>query len=100
MRKRKVVANVTQQNQLTAAVTGAGSGLGRDIALGLAAKNYQVFGTALSTQEIDDLKNASDGAVSLSQYDITDEAAVRNWGRTIDRPYQPDVGSEDRTLKD
>ena len=71
------MANVTQQKQLTAAVTGAGSGLGRDIALGLAAKNYRVFGTALSPEEIDDLKDASDGAVSLSQCDITDEAGSR-----------------------
>src|SRR5262249_50281045 len=54
-----------------------------DIALALAAKNYRVFGTALSSQEIDDLKNASDGAVSLSQCDITDEAAVRNWVREV-----------------
>jgi len=76
-------AGVTQQKQLTAAVTGAGSGLGRDIALGLAAKNYRVFGTALSPEEIDDLKDASDGAVSLSQCDITDEAAVRNWAREV-----------------
>jgi NAD(P)-dependent dehydrogenase (short-subunit alcohol dehydrogenase family) len=77
------MANVTQQKQLTAAVTGAGSGLGRDIALGFAAKNYRVFGTALSFREIDDLKNASDGAVSLSQCDITDEAAVRSWAAGV-----------------
>jgi NAD(P)-dependent dehydrogenase (short-subunit alcohol dehydrogenase family) len=73
------MANVTQPKRLMAAVTGAGSGLGRDIALGLAARNYRVFGTALSPQEVNDLKNASDGAVNLSQCDITDEAAVRNW---------------------
>ena len=73
------MANVAQQKQRTAAVTGAGSGLGRDIALGLAARNCRVFGTALSPQEIEDLKNASNGAVSLNQCDITDEAAVRNW---------------------
>src|SRR6266481_5838906 len=76
-------AGVTQQKQLTAAVTGAGSGLGRDIALGLAAQNYRVFGTAWSPEEIDDLKGASDGAASLSQCDITDEAAVRNWAREV-----------------
>jgi NAD(P)-dependent dehydrogenase (short-subunit alcohol dehydrogenase family) len=83
MRGKRVMANVTQQQHLTAAVTGAGSGLGRDIALALAAKNYRVFGTALSPQEIDDLKQASDGAVSLSQCDISDEAAVRNWVREV-----------------
>ena len=36
------------QRERSAAITGAGSGLGRDIALGLAAKGYRVFGTALS----------------------------------------------------
>jgi hypothetical protein len=38
----------THQQQLTAAFTGAGSGLGEDIALGLAAKGYRVFGTKMS----------------------------------------------------
>ena len=75
--------NIAQQKRRSAAVTGAGSGLGRDIALALAAKNYQVYGTALSELEIDDLKSASDGAVSLTQCDITDEAAVRNWAREV-----------------
>src|SRR5579871_5682769 len=56
----KIMANAAQPKNHTAAVTGAGSGLGRDIALGLAAKNFRVFGTALSPREIDDLKNASD----------------------------------------
>src|SRR4029077_20372103 len=77
------MANVTHQKQLTAAVTGAGSGLGRDIALGLAGRNYRVFGTALSSREIDDLKTASNGAVSLSQCDITDEVAVRRWAAGV-----------------
>ena len=39
----------------TAAITGAGSGLGREIALKLAAKGYQVFGTALHDDEVHDL---------------------------------------------
>ncbi len=55
----------------TAAVTGAGSGLGRDIALGLATKGYIVFGTAMSMAEVSDLKHASDGRVSLSVCDIS-----------------------------
>ena len=68
-----------RQRKRSAVVTGAGSGLGRDIALGLAAKGYRVFGTAISSDEIADLKKASDGAVNLSQCDITDEAAVKAW---------------------
>src|SRR5437867_5748367 len=58
----------------SAAVTGAGSGLGRDIALGLAAKNYRVFGTARSPDETVDLEVASNGAVVLTVCDITDGA--------------------------
>jgi len=47
------------QKNRSAVVTGAGSGLGRDIALGLAAKGYRVLGTAISLDEIPDLKKAS-----------------------------------------
>lgn len=67
----------------TAAVTGAGSGLGRDIALGLAAKGYTVFGTAISASEVDDLKKASDGRVNLDVCDITVERSVTAWGTSV-----------------
>src|SRR5882757_9654728 len=66
-----------------AAVTGAGSGLGRDIALGLAAKHYRVFGTAFTPEEIEDLNQASSGVVTLAICDITDAAAVKNWAHDI-----------------
>ena len=78
--KEVVVANA---NKPTAAVTGAGGGLGRDIALGLAAKNYRVFGTAMTPGEIADLREASGGAVTPTHCDITDESAVRNWARDV-----------------
>src|SRR5882672_5095635 len=55
----------SKQAVRSAAITGAGSGLGRDIALGLAEKGYEVFGTALTEAEIQDLKSASGGTVSL-----------------------------------
>jgi NAD(P)-dependent dehydrogenase (short-subunit alcohol dehydrogenase family) len=71
------------QRKRSAVITGAGSGLGRDIALGLAAKDYRVFGTAISLDEIADLKKASGGAVNLSQCDITDEAAVKAWAGEV-----------------
>jgi NAD(P)-dependent dehydrogenase (short-subunit alcohol dehydrogenase family) len=64
-------------------VTGAGSGLGRDIALGLAAKNYRVFGTAMGPEEIADLHQASGGAVALTRCDITSEVAVADWAREV-----------------
>ena len=41
----------SRQAVRSAAITGAGSGLGRDIALGLAEKGYTVFGTALTEAE-------------------------------------------------
>jgi len=74
---------VANANQRTVAVTGAGSGLGRDIALGLAAKNYRVFGTAFTPEEIEDLNQASSGVVTLAICDITDAAAVKNWAHDI-----------------
>lgn len=68
-----------QHSGRSAAVTGAGSGLGRDIALGLAAKGYIVFGTAMSATEVRDLKDASGGRVSLTVCDMTKEQAVKAW---------------------
>ena len=67
----------------SAAVTGAGGGLGRDIALGLAAKGYIVFGTALSGREVEDLKQASGGRISLTVCDITKEESVRAWAAGV-----------------
>jgi NAD(P)-dependent dehydrogenase (short-subunit alcohol dehydrogenase family) len=67
----------------SAVVTGAGSGLGRDIALGLATKGYVVFGTALNAGEVQDLKEASGGHVSLTVCDITKEQAVRAWAASV-----------------
>lgn len=69
--------------QRSAAVTGAGGGLGRDIALGLAAKGYRVFGTAMASGEIADLQQASGGRVTLSICDITDEKSVQSWARGV-----------------
>jgi NAD(P)-dependent dehydrogenase (short-subunit alcohol dehydrogenase family) len=69
--------------QRSAAVTGAGGGLGRDIALGLAAKGYRVFGTARASGEIADLQQASGGIVALSICDITDEKSVQSWARGV-----------------
>jgi NAD(P)-dependent dehydrogenase (short-subunit alcohol dehydrogenase family) len=74
---------VTNASQRTVALTGAGSGLGRDIALGLAAKNYRAFGTAFMPEEVEDLKRASSGAVTLTVCDITDAAEVKSWAHEV-----------------
>ncbi|HWZ89221.1 MAG TPA: SDR family NAD(P)-dependent oxidoreductase [Polyangiaceae bacterium] len=63
----------------SAAITGAGSGLGRDIALGLADKGYAVFGTAMNDAEL----QASDERVSLSLCDITKEQQVKAWSERV-----------------
>ena len=67
----------------TAAVTGAGGGLGREIALQLAAKGYRVFGSDVFEDESNDLCTASNGQVSLSLTDITDGEAVATWVRNV-----------------
>jgi NAD(P)-dependent dehydrogenase (short-subunit alcohol dehydrogenase family) len=69
----------SEHGHRSAAVTGAGGGLGRDIALGLATKGYVVFGTAMSAAEVQDLKDASGGRVSLTVCDMTKEQAVKAW---------------------
>ena len=71
----------TEHSGRSAVVTGAGGGLGRDIALGLAAKGYIVFGTAISAAEVSDLKEASGGRVSLTVCDITKEQSREGLGR-------------------
>ena len=70
---------MSEQSGRSAVITGAGSGLGRDLALQLAAKNYVVFGTALAPAEVQDLKQASGGRVSLTVCDITKPEAVKAW---------------------
>jgi NAD(P)-dependent dehydrogenase (short-subunit alcohol dehydrogenase family) len=65
--------------QPTVAITGAGSGLGRELAIKLAAKGYRVFGTARSEKDVADLEKASAGNVAVTVADITDECAVSAW---------------------
>jgi NAD(P)-dependent dehydrogenase (short-subunit alcohol dehydrogenase family) len=73
------MSNTSGHSGRSAAITGAGGGLGRDIALQLAAKGYLVFGTAVSASEVQDLKEASGGRVSLTVCDITKPEAVKAW---------------------
>ncbi len=67
------------------AVTGAGGGLGKDIALQLSAKGYVVFGTAISDSEVQDLKDVSGGRVKLTVCDITKEQAVKSWAEEVSK---------------
>jgi NAD(P)-dependent dehydrogenase (short-subunit alcohol dehydrogenase family) len=81
--KEPAMSVASKNSGQSAAVTGAGGGLGRDIALGLAAKGYIVFGTAISAAEVVDLKEASGGRVSLTVCDITKEQAVKGWAAGV-----------------
>src|ERR1700760_3325373 len=78
-----LMSSTNQHSGRSAVVTGAGGGLGRDIALGLAAKGYIVFGTALSATEGPGLKEAFGGRVSLTVCDITKDQAVRAWAAGV-----------------
>jgi NAD(P)-dependent dehydrogenase (short-subunit alcohol dehydrogenase family) len=77
------MSSTNRHSGRSAAVTGAGGGLGRDIALGLAAKGYVVFGTAMSAVEVQDLKDASGGRVSLTVCDMTKEESVKAWAAGV-----------------
>jgi NAD(P)-dependent dehydrogenase (short-subunit alcohol dehydrogenase family) len=71
--------------QPTVAITGAGSGLGRAVAIKLAAKGYRVFGTARSETDAADLEKASAGNAAVTLADITDQHAVTAWvGKVTD----------------
>jgi NAD(P)-dependent dehydrogenase (short-subunit alcohol dehydrogenase family) len=70
---------MAEQSGRSVAITGAGGGLGRDTALQLAAKGYVVFGTAFTSNEVQDLKEASGGRVSLGVCDITKPESVKAW---------------------
>jgi NAD(P)-dependent dehydrogenase (short-subunit alcohol dehydrogenase family) len=81
--KLKPMPSPIAQLSRSVAITGAGSGLGREIARGFAAKGYSVFGTALSEEEVQELKAASDGCVNLTIADMTMEAAVQAWAKGV-----------------
>lgn len=61
------------------AITGAGNGLGREIALGFAARGYIVFGTVSSAAEARDLKDASGGRVSLAVCNMIKVDGLKAW---------------------
>jgi len=64
-------------------VTGAGHGLGRGIALTLAKRRSIVFGTASSAREVEDLRSASSGRVSLIVCDIANTEMVNAWAAGV-----------------
>jgi len=77
-----------KQRGPTVAITGAGSGLGRELALGFSAKGYQVFGTALSESKKN--QSAGGGDITLTIIDITKEEQVNNWKEQVRKSLNGD----------
>jgi NAD(P)-dependent dehydrogenase (short-subunit alcohol dehydrogenase family) len=74
----------------TVVITGAGSGLGRNLALEFSARGYSVFGTAINKDEVTDLNAASEGKVALTVCNIVNHDDVKHFaaevaGRTDNR---------------
>jgi NAD(P)-dependent dehydrogenase (short-subunit alcohol dehydrogenase family) len=82
------MTTIPPNSDRSAAVTGAGSGLGRELALQLDSKGYAVFGTALSDGEREELRSASNGRIRLDIVDITDEQAVYGWAESVNAEVQ------------
>src|SRR5258708_248999 len=82
-RKENDIQSSSSLSSRSVAITGAGGGLGREIALGFAAKGYAVFGTAMSDAEVRELAGVSAGQVRLTICDMTQEAAVQSWTRAV-----------------
>jgi len=73
------MSKTLELRQPSVAITGAGSGLGRAVAIKLAGKGYRVFGTARSETDAADLERATAGNAAVTLADITDPHAVTAW---------------------
>jgi NAD(P)-dependent dehydrogenase (short-subunit alcohol dehydrogenase family) len=69
----------------TVVITGAGSGLGRNLALELAARGYSVFGTAINEKEVTEMNAASDGKVALTVCNIVNHDDVKHFAAEVGR---------------
>lgn len=76
---------MNNQNRIkTVAITGAGSGLGLELAIGFARKGYKVFGTVVSQTEIDDQENGLKNLdITFTITDITKDNDVKDWGEIV-----------------
>ncbi|TBO44448.1 SDR family NAD(P)-dependent oxidoreductase [Pedobacter kyonggii] len=67
-------------NTRSVAITGSGSGLGRELALGFLKKGYRVFGTVLNPEELNAFENVPNrDRLLLSLTDITSAEQVAQW---------------------
>jgi NAD(P)-dependent dehydrogenase (short-subunit alcohol dehydrogenase family) len=76
---------LTINDMKTVVITGAGSGLGRNLALEFASRGYNVMGTAINKEEIADLNAASDGKVTLTECNIVNHDDVKHFAAEVNR---------------
>ncbi|MFB6451245.1 SDR family NAD(P)-dependent oxidoreductase [Bradyrhizobium tunisiense] len=81
--RRVVMASRPRRHRYSVVITGAGTGLGRELALGYAARGCIVFGTAASAAEVQELRTAAGGRVSLAVSDVTKFTKGRIWAEGV-----------------
>jgi len=69
--------------QKSVAITGAGGGLGFELAKGFAQEGYRVFGTVISQAELQSTKFPEGTNVQLLICDITKESDVQAWKASV-----------------
>jgi len=67
----------------TFAVTGASTGIGRATVAELVRSGHHVWATVRGAQDADELRAEHAGAVTVLQFDVTDEVAVRAAGEQV-----------------
>jgi NAD(P)-dependent dehydrogenase (short-subunit alcohol dehydrogenase family) len=70
------------QRRPSAAVTGAGGGLGRAIAEALEGAGYRVYGAVRNPSEVRVGRSSKDG-IEFAQCDVTDAGAVATWAGRV-----------------
>ncbi len=73
----------SQRRWRSVVITGAGTGLGRELALGYGSRGCIVFGTAVSAAEVQEVRTASGGRVSLAVSDVTKFTKGRIWAEGV-----------------
>ncbi len=75
--RRVIVADMTQEQARRAAVTGGGRGIGRAVALRLAADGFRVSVLGRDAVALGETAAAAPGRIDVVRCDVTDEGAVR-----------------------
>ena len=80
---------VQQQQARVAWVTGAGSGIGRQLAKRLATEGWSVAASARTARDLDSLAAEVPGRITAFQLDVTDAAAADATGHAIEDALGP-----------